>query len=72
MTNVINSAGWIQWSASSPNTADVVLEEYDNTGAGASGVRANFLQKINSPIAISSILGSSYATTFYVDTNYLS
>ncbi|MCJ1241357.1 hypothetical protein MMC14_009362 [Varicellaria rhodocarpa] len=72
LTNVINSAGWIQWSSSSPNTADVVLEEYDNTGAGASGTRANFSEKINSPIPITTVLGSSYASAFYVDTSYLS
>ena len=72
MTNVINSAGWVEWSSSSPNTADVILEEYDNTGAGASGTRAIFSKKLNSPIPIATVLGSSYASAFYVDTSYLS
>ena len=70
MTNVINSAGWIEWSTSSPNTEDVTFEEYGNTGVGASGTRAGFSQKLSSPICITTVLGSGY--TSWVDTSYLS
>jgi pectinesterase len=70
MTSVINSAGWIEWSSSSPNTADVLFGEYDNTGSGASGTRASFSEKLSSAIAITTILGSGY--TSWVDTSYLS
>lgn len=72
MTDVINAAGWHVWSTSEPNTADVVFEEYGNTGAGASGTRASFAKKISSPIAITTVLGSSYASAAYVDEAYLS
>ncbi|GAB7348588.1 hypothetical protein MBLNU459_g6972t1 [Dothideomycetes sp. NU459] len=71
MTNVINSAGWSEWSTSEPNTADVTFREYGNTGAGASGTRASFSAKASAALSISSILGSSYASATYVDTSYL-
>ena len=70
MSNVINSAGWEKWSSSSPNTADVLFGEYDNSGAGSQGTRASFATKLSSPIAITTILGSDYAN--WVDTSYLS
>lgn len=67
---IINSAGWEQWSSSEPNTADVTFEEFGNIGAGAPGTRASFSTELDSPLTISSILGSSY--TSWVDTSYLS
>jgi pectinesterase len=70
MTNVINSAGWAQWSSSEPNTGNVYFGEYSNTGNGASGSRAAFAKKLSSPVAIGSVLGSGYAS--WVDTSYLS
>lgn len=70
LSSVINSAGWIEWSSTSPNTADVLFGEYANTGTGASGTRATFAKKLSSAVSISSILGSSY--TGWVDTSYLS
>lgn len=70
LSEVINSAGWIEWSSSEPNTGDVLFGEYDNSGAGASGTRASFAEKLSSAVSISSILGSSY--TSWVDTSYLS
>ncbi|KAJ1553016.1 hypothetical protein HK405_009235 [Cladochytrium tenue] len=69
LSAIINSAGWEEWSSSTPNTADVTFEEYDNTGTGASGTRASFSTKLSSAISISTILGSSY--TSWVDTSYL-
>ena len=68
MTDVINSAGWVEWS-SSVSTANVVFEEYDNTGAGASGTRS-IGKKISSPLSVSTILGSDYSS--WVDTAYIS
>ena len=67
MTAVINSAGWTPWS-SSESTANVVFEEYGNTGAGASGTR-KIGKKISAPVTIASVLGSSY--TSWVDGNYV-
>ncbi|OKL57862.1 Pectinesterase [Talaromyces atroroseus] len=70
MTDVINSAGWIEWSSSEPNTEDVLFGEYDNTGAGSEGTRASFATTLSAPIEISTILGDDYAD--WVDTSYLS
>ncbi|KAJ8062311.1 hypothetical protein OCU04_008858 [Sclerotinia nivalis] len=70
MSNVIAGAGWSVWSSSSPNTQDVLFEEHSNTGAGASGTRANFAHSYSTPYTISGLLGSSY--TSWVDTSYLS
>lgn len=70
MTDVINSAGWIEWSSSEPNTEDVLFGEYDNTGAGSEGTRASFATELSAPIAITTILGDDY--TDWVDTSYLS
>jgi pectinesterase len=66
---IINSAGWEQWSSSTPNTAAVTFQEYGNTGTGASGTRASFSTKLSSAVSISTILGSTY--TSWVDTSYL-
>ena len=70
LSTVINSAGWAQWSTSSPNTDHVYFGEYGNTGSGASGTRASFATKLSSAASISTVLGSSYTT--WVDTSYLS
>jgi pectinesterase len=67
MTAVINSAGWTPWS-SSISTANVVFEEYGNTGTGASGTR-KIGKKISAPVTIASVLGSGYAS--WVDANYV-
>lgn len=70
LSDIINSAGWEEWSAAEPNTEDVTFAEFGNTGAGASGTRASFASKLSSALTISSILGSDYAD--WVDTTYLS
>lgn len=71
MTDVINSKGWSEWETSEPNTEDVSFGEYDNTGAGSEGTRASFATKLSSPVEITSILGSDYASASWVDTSYL-
>lgn len=72
MTDVVNSAGWSEWSSSEPNTDHVSFGEYDNTGAGAKGDRASFATTLSKAVAITSILGSSYESASWVDTAYLS
>ncbi|KAK0199659.1 pectin lyase fold/virulence factor [Desarmillaria ectypa] len=69
--NLINSAGWEQWSSSSPNTDHVTFAEYGSTGTGASGTRASFSSKLSSTngYTISDVLGSNYAN--WVDSKYL-
>jgi pectinesterase len=70
MSDVINSAGWEEWSSSEPNTEDILFGEYDNSGAGSEGTRASFATKLSAPIDITTILGDDYAD--WVDTTYLS
>jgi len=68
LSSCVNSAGWSIWSTSTPNTDHVTYEEYANTGAGASGTRASFSSMISSPIAMSTVLGSS---TSWIDSAWL-
>ncbi|KAF8319973.1 carbohydrate esterase family 8 protein [Clavulina sp. PMI_390] len=69
LSSVVPAAGWSVWSSSDPDTDFVTYAEYDNTGAGASGTRASFSSKLSAPIAISTVLGSTY--TSWVDSAYL-
>lgn len=72
MTAVINSAGWEQWSTSTPNTAGVLFGEFGNTGAGAStSARASFSEVLTAAVSINTILGSSYTTAGYYDATYM-
>ncbi|KAK0470932.1 pectin lyase fold/virulence factor [Armillaria novae-zelandiae] len=69
--NLINSAGWEQWSSSSPNTDHVTFAEYESIGSGASGTRASFATTLTSTsgYTISDVLGSDYAE--WVNSDYL-
>ncbi|CAK7233140.1 hypothetical protein SEUCBS140593_008502 [Sporothrix eucalyptigena] len=69
LSDIINPAGWTEWSTSEPNTEDVTFEEYDNSGSGASGTRASFSTELTSAVSISTILGSDYAS--WVDSDYV-
>lgn len=69
LSDIINSAGWEEWSTSDTDTSHVVFEEYDNSGAGASGTRASFETELSSAITIETILGSDYAD--WVDADYI-
>jgi pectinesterase len=68
LSSIISSAGWEQWSSSSPNTGNVYFGEYKNTGAGSKGTRAIFSRKLSSAVDISTILGT---VSDWVDTSYL-
>ncbi|KAJ5723881.1 hypothetical protein N7488_001916 [Penicillium malachiteum] len=70
LSDVINSAGWEEWSTSEPNTEDVLFGEYDNSGDGAEGTRASFATTLSAAMTISDILGSDYED--WVDTSYIS
>lgn len=69
MTDVVNPAGWSEWSTTEANTENVTFAEYGNTGAGAKGTRASFAEKFSEPVSISTILGSDW--TQWVDTSYV-
>jgi pectinesterase len=70
MSDVVNGAGWSEWSKAKPNTQDVDFAEYDNSGPGSKGTRASFSKKLNSPIAIGDIIDDGYKS--WVDLSYLS
>lgn len=70
LSDVIASSGWEEWSASTPNTEGVLFGEYDNSGKGSDGTRADFATTLDAPVSIASILGNNYVD--WVDTSYLS
>ncbi|KAF7555204.1 hypothetical protein G7Z17_g2391 [Cylindrodendrum hubeiense] len=72
MSSVINSAGWAVWNSADTRTDNVLFGEYDNTGAGASGTRASFATALSSAVSIADVLGSSYASASYFDSDYYS
>jgi len=67
LSSVVNPAGWEVWESTDPNDQFVTFAEYDNTGAGASGTRASFSEKLSAPISITTVLGS----TSWIDPAYL-
>ncbi|KAE8380240.1 pectin lyase fold/virulence factor [Aspergillus bertholletiae] len=69
MSDVVNSAGWSEWSTTQANTENVTFAEFGNTGAGAKGKRASFSEKLSEPVSISTILGSDWSS--WVDTSYI-
>lgn len=71
MSAVINSAGWKEWSSSSPQTCCVLYGEYGNTGAGAAGTRASFSKKLSAPVQITEILGNDFETAGFFDARYI-
>ena len=71
MSAVINPAGWSVWNKNASQTEHVSYTEYANTGAGASGSRASFASKLSGPVAITDILGKSYASQAWYDASYM-
>lgn len=71
MTSVINPAGWKVWNTGQENIGNVLFGEYGNTGAGASGNRAPFSTKLSSPVSISTVLTSGYASKGFFDGSYM-
>lgn len=69
LSNVINAAGWHNWSTGDERTDHVTFGEYGNTGDGSKGTRASFSKKLSAAVSISTVLGSDYKS--WVDTGYL-
>lgn len=71
LSDIINSAGWEEWSTSEANTEDVTFETYGNTGDGATDCcTASFATEMTAAIDITTILGSDYAD--WVDADFYS
>jgi len=71
MSDVVKPVGWSAWSTSDARTDQVTLAEFGNTGDGASGTRADFATTLSSAVVIGDILGSGYASEWWVDTSYM-
>ncbi|RYP93111.1 hypothetical protein DL770_000768 [Monosporascus sp. CRB-9-2] len=71
LSAVINPDGWRIWNSGDPRTDGVLFGEYANSGEGASTNRADFATILNSPVAITTILGSGYASAGYYDASYM-
>ncbi|KAL0259332.1 hypothetical protein SLS55_005068 [Diplodia seriata] len=69
LADIINAAGWMEWSSSDARTDAVTFGEYGNTGDGAStSGRADFSEQLSAAVSISDVLGSDYAD--WVDSAY--
>lgn len=71
ISDVINAAGWAEWSSSSPNTDGVTFATYDNSGDGAVSYTADFATTLSSAMKIADVLGSDYASAGYYDADYM-
>ncbi|KAK4507423.1 hypothetical protein PRZ48_001158 [Zasmidium cellare] len=71
LSDVINSAGWKIWNDDDPRTDGVEFGEFENTGAGSEGTRADFATKLSAAVKIEEVLGSDYADASWVDVSYL-
>ncbi|KAF8162526.1 pectinesterase [Mycena galopus ATCC 62051] len=74
ITAPMNKALWSVWSASDPNTDDILFAEFNTTGSGASGAsRPSFATVLTAAQAatysISSAVGSDFAS--WVDAAYI-
>ncbi|KAK7686350.1 hypothetical protein QCA50_010574 [Cerrena zonata] len=63
----VPAAGWSIWNVGDDQTDHVTYAEFNNTGPGALGARANFSSKLSSPVSRSTVLSS----TSWVDPAFL-
>jgi pectin methylesterase-like acyl-CoA thioesterase len=64
----VGSAGWTQWSKSSPQTDGVTFAEYHNFGPGSNTCnRASFSQQLSDAAAAQFQLASFFPTTSWID-----
>jgi pectin methylesterase-like acyl-CoA thioesterase len=64
----VGSAGWTQWSKSSPQTDGVTFAEYHNFGPGSNTCnRASFSQQLSDSAAAQFQLASFFPTTSWID-----
>ncbi|CAG7950434.1 unnamed protein product [Penicillium olsonii] len=64
----VESAGWEQWSTSSPQTSGVTFAEYGNYGPGSStSKRASFASQLDDTSVAQFELSAFFATTSWID-----
>lgn len=68
---VISPAGWAIWNVGDERLDNITFAEYGNKGPGAKGQRASFAEKIETPVAIETVLGDGWAGAKYVDARFL-
>lgn len=69
LSDVIASSGWEEWSSSDPRTDNILFGEFNNSGGGSEGTRADFVTALTAPISLETILGNDYAD--WVDVSYI-
>ncbi|EFQ35626.1 pectinesterase [Colletotrichum graminicola] len=70
LSDVVKPVGWVAWNDSS-RTDNVYYKEYENTGPGSDGLRANFSSELCAPIKPVTILGKGFEKEWWVDMSYL-
>ena len=71
LSSVINPEGWRVWNDGDERTDGVVFGEYNNSGDGAEGPRADFAQTLSAAVAIEDVLGGDFASARYYDAAYM-
>lgn len=70
LSDVINYAGWSIWNVGDERTNETYFGEFENTGPGTTGPRADFGRTLSQPVSISEILGDDWQD--WVDPAYVS
>lgn len=69
--DVVRPEGWSAWDSTS-STADVVFQEFNNTGAGAATAeRVAFSSQRTAAVKITDVLGEGYESEAWVDMDYM-
>lgn len=69
MSEVINPAGWRVWNDGQPNTENVYYGEFENTGAGSEGDRADFATAMDAAVVLGDVL-VGYESADWFDASY--
>ncbi|KAJ5546964.1 Pectinesterase catalytic [Penicillium frequentans] len=72
LDSCVESAGWEEWSSSSPQTDGVTFAEYSNIGPGSStSGRASFATQLNDTGVVQFELDNFFATTSWIDLTHV-
>lgn len=69
--DVVNPAGWARWT-SDASTDDVIFQEFNNTGPGATVAdRVAWSSQLSAAVDIVDVLGEGFESESWVDSTYL-